>query len=42
MYTLANSEDPEEMLHSATFHQHRSTLFAKTKRNKKYDFLGKI
>ena len=32
MSTLANSEDPDEMLHETAFHQ-RSTLFAKTKRS---------
>ena len=32
MHTLANSENPDEMLHNAAFHQGLHTLFAKIKR----------
>ena len=42
MSTFANSEDPDEMLHYAVFHQGLSALFAKTGsifRDKKYNFI---
>ena len=45
MYTLANSEDPGEMLHNAVFISSGSTLFAKLEKNlqrKEYQFYLEI